>query len=83
MAVFIKRKKFLALEQNRSESEYLFKSLSQELKRINLELRNIAYQINFFGVTDVLLKEKKEIAILKNWIKKEIDEISQTLLKYN
>ncbi len=82
MAVFIKRKKFLALEQNRSESEYLFKSLSQELNRINLELRNIAYQINFFGVTDILLEEKKEIMILKNWIKREIDEISQTLLKY-
>ena len=83
MAVFIRRKKFLALEQNRSESEYLYKSLSQELKRINLELRNIAYQINFFGVTDVLLEEKKEIMILKNWLNKEINEISQTLLKYN
>ena len=83
MAVFIKRKKFHALEENRSECVYLHDSLSQELKRINLELRNIAYQINFFGVTDILLKEKKEIMILKNWLKKEIDDISQTLLKYN
>lgn len=83
MAVFIKRKKIHALEENRSECIYLHGSLSQELKRINLELRNIAYQINFFGVTDILLKEKKEIMILKNWLKKEIDDISQTLLKYH
>lgn len=83
MAVFIKRKKFLALEENRSECIYLHDCFSQELKRINLELRNITYQINFFGVTDTLLKEKKEIMILKNWLKQEVDEISQTLLKYN
>lgn len=83
MAVFIKRKKFLALEGNRSESHYLFNSFSQELKRINLELRNIEYQINFFEATDELLKEKKEIIELKNWLKNEIKEISQAILKYN
>jgi len=83
LAVFIKRKKFLALEENRNESHYLYDSVSHELKRINLELRNIANQINFFGVSDILLKEKKEIMILKNWLKQEVDEISQTLLKYN
>ena len=83
MAVFIKRKKFLALEENRSQSAYLYDSLSQELKRINLELRNLAYQINFFGVTDELIEEKKEFLILKIWLKQEIDEISQTILKYN
>ena len=82
MAVFIKRKKLLALEVNRSESHYLFDSFSQELRRINLELRNIEYQINFFEVTDELLKERNEIKVLKNWLKNEIKEISQTLLKY-
>ena len=83
MAVFIKRRKFHALEENRNESHYLYDSLSQELIRINSELRNIEYRINFFGVTDNLLEDKKEIMILKNWMKQEIDEISQTLLKYN
>ena len=83
MAVFIKRRKFHALEENRSDSHYLYDSLSQELIRINSELRNIVYRINFFGVTDKLLEDKKEIMILKNWMKQEIDEISQTLLKYN
>ena len=83
MSVFTKRKKFLALEQNRSELNYLHDSLSQELIRINSELRNIEYRINFFGVTDKLLEDKKEILIFKNWIKQEIDEITQSLLKYN
>ncbi len=83
MVVFIKRKKFLALEENRSESHYLYDSVSQELKRINSEIRNIEYRINFFGVTDELLEEKKEIMILKNWLKQEINDISQTLLKFN
>ena len=83
MAVFIKRRKILALEENRVESHYLYDSLSQELGRINSELRNIVYRINFFGVTDKLLEDKKEIMVLKNWVKQEIEEISQTLLKYN
>ncbi|QEE15244.1 hypothetical protein DSAG12_01069 [Promethearchaeum syntrophicum] len=83
MAVFIKRKKFLALEQNRSELHYLHDSLSQELIRINSELRNIEYRINFFGVTDKLLEEKKEILIFANWLKQEIDETFQTLHKNN
>ena len=83
MAVFIKRKKFHALEENRNESHYLYDSFSHELKRINSELRNIEYRINFFGVTEKLLEDRKEILILKNWLKKEVDEISQTLLKYN
>ena len=83
MAVFIKRRKILALEENRIESHYLYDSLSEELGRINSELRNIEYRINFFGVTDNLLEDKKEIIVLKKWLKKEIDDISQTLLKYN
>ena len=62
---------------------YDVNNFSQEIKRIKSELRNIEYRINFFGVTDKLLEDKKEIMILKNWMKQEIDEISQTLLKYN
>ena len=81
MAVFIKRKKFLALEVNRSESHYLFDSLSQELKRISLELRNIEY--HFFEANDELLKQKKDFLVLRNWLKNEIEEISQVILKYN
>jgi len=83
LTVFIKRKKFHALEENRVESHYLYDSLSEELGRINSELRNIVYRITFFGVTDKLLEDKKEIMVLKNWVKQEIEEISQTLLKYN
>jgi hypothetical protein len=82
LVVFIRRRKFLTLEENRVESHYLYDSLSEELGRINSELRNIVYRINFFGVTDKLLEDKKEIMVLKNWVKQEIDEISQTLLKY-
>lgn len=83
MAVFIRRKKFLAHEENRSESHHLYDSLVHELNRINSEIRNLEYRINFFGVTDKLLEDKKEIMILKNWIKQEINDISQALLKYN
>ncbi len=81
MAVFIKRKKFIALEENRNEIDYLYKSFSKELKKIILELKNIDYQINFFGVTDELLEEKKEIIVLINWLKEEIEDLSKFRLK--
>ncbi|MHA1720566.1 MAG: hypothetical protein ACTSWX_00920 [Promethearchaeota archaeon] len=81
MAVFIKRKKILALEENRSEIDYLYNSFSEELKKIILELKNIDYQINFFGVTDELLEEKKEIIVLINWLKEEIEDLSKFRLK--
>ena len=83
MAVFIKRGAIVLPGPPGSELNYLHDSLSQELIRINSELRNIEYRINFFGVTDKLLEDKKEILIFKNWLKQEIDEISQSLLKYN
>jgi len=81
LAVFIKRKKFIALEENRNEIDYLYKSFSKELKKIILELKNIDYQINFFGVTDELLEEKKEIIVLINWLKEEIEDLSKFRLK--
>ena len=83
MPIFTKKKFLKAMEGKREDLSYMFENLSAELIETEKRLENIAYQINFFGITPELKTEKSDCELMLTWVQSQFDEIKKSLFHVN
>lgn len=81
MPVFSKKRNLRALEDRKADLSHMFEMLSEELIETEKKVENISYQIEFFGATPELIKDRTDCEIMLSWIQSQFDEIKKSLFK--
>ena len=81
MPIFRKSSKKKNVEKQKQDLEYLFDTLSSELVDVEKKYDDVCYQIEFFGSTPELEKEKTDCEMMLAWLQSEFDEIKKSLFQ--
>ena len=69
------------MEERKQDLEYLFETLSSESSKLEKELDDVCYQIEFFGSTPELEFKKQDCELMLDWIQSQFDEIKKSLFQ--